>query len=96
MDCKSAEVTFLSLADELRRFRIFRRKVVPKWRQHRDKPLASISQRKDAEGIEDVRSAGDGGKQPVQVVLVDTSREEGDNSEEVAGVRAEIPEHQRG
>ena len=53
--------------------------MVPEWRQY-DESIASIHQGKGAEPVEDPHSVGDGGKQPVEIVLVDALREESDNS----------------
>ena len=74
---------------------MFGAKVVPKWRQHCHKSVASVRQRENAEGVEDLCSVGDGGEQPVQVVLVGALREEGDDAEKPSGIRAEFLEHRR-
>ena len=49
-----------------------------------------MCQRKDTEFIKHGSSVGDGREQPVEVVLVDALREEGDDAEEVAGIGAEF------
>ena len=67
--------------------------MVSEWRQHRDEAAASVCQRKDTELVQDVLSVGDGGEQPVEVVLGMTSREESKDCEEVTGIRAEFLEH---
>lgn len=72
---------------------IFWVKVVPERCQHRDETTASIRKEEDAELVENGRSIGNGGKKPVYVVLVDTLKEKGDHPEEIAGIRAEFPEH---
>ena len=64
-------------------------------RQHGSKVVASGRQRQEREFVEYDLPVGDGGKQPVEVVLVDALREEGDNSEEVTGVGAEVAERRR-
>ena len=69
--------------------------MVPEWRQHCHKSFASIRQGEDAECIEDVCSVGGGGEQPLEVVFVDALREEGNDSKEPSGVRAEFLEHWR-
>ena len=43
--------------------------------------------------VEDICSVGDGGKQPVNVVLVDALGEESDNRKEVASIGAKLLEH---
>ena len=52
-----------------------------------------MCQRKNAELVEDLRSVGDGWKQPVKVVLVNTLGEEGDDLEERSGIGAKFLEH---
>ena len=47
------------------------------------------------EPVEDASSVGDGREQPVDVVLVDSLREEGNNSKEIAGIRSKFLEHGR-
>ena len=71
-------------------------KIVSEWCQHHDEAIASIGQRKNAEFVESVPSVGDAGEQPLEIVLVDALREEGDDSEEVAGVGAEFLKRRRG
>jgi hypothetical protein len=70
--------------------------VISEWCQHRDGFVAPIRQGENAEFVEDGRRVGDVGKQPVEVVLVNTLWEEGDNSKELSGVGAKILEHRRG
>ena len=68
--------------------------MILEWREHRNEPAVPVCQRKDAKSVEDVvDSVGDGGKQPGNVALVDTLREEGDNSEKLPSIRAEFLEH---
>jgi hypothetical protein len=71
---------------------ILRSKIVSEGRQHGDEVGASICQRKGTKLVEDARSVGDRGKQPVEVVLVDALREECDNSEEFTGDGTEVAE----
>ena len=52
-----------------------------------------MCQRENAEIVEDFCSVGEGGKQPLEVVLVDALREEGDDSEKLSGIRPELLEH---
>ena len=61
-------------------------------------PLLSIRQGEDAEFVEHVWSIGDGWKQPVYVLFVDTLWEEGNDSQESSGIciRTEFLEHRRG
>ena len=54
-------------------------KVISKRGQHREETTAAICEGKDAELVEGGVCVGDGWKQPVGVVLVDTLREEGDD-----------------
>ena len=54
--------------------------MVPEWRQHRDEVAASVRQRKDTELVQDVLSVGDGGMQPVEVVLLRAAKGSGDDS----------------
>ena len=62
------------------------------WRQHRDETVALVRQRKNVESVEDVLSVWDDGEKPVDVVLVDPLREEGDDSDEVMRRGAEAME----
>ena len=64
--------------------------------KHRDEPVASIRQGKDAGLVEDASSVGDGREQPVEVALVNTLRVEGDDSEKTPGVRSKLFEHRGG
>ena len=54
--------------------------MVPEWRQHRDEVAASVRQRKDTELVQDVLSVGDGGVQPVEIVLLRAAKRSGDDS----------------
>jgi hypothetical protein len=67
--------------------------MVTERRQHCDKSVASVRQGKNAEFVEDERSIGDSRKQPAEVFLINTLREEGDNSEKPSGIRAKLLEH---
>jgi len=49
--------------------------------EHRGGFIGSIGHAKNAELVEDVCSVWDGRKQPFEVVLIDTLREEGDDCE---------------
>jgi len=49
-----------------------------------------MRQGKNTELVKDTCSVRDGGKQPAEVVLINTLREEGDNFENRSGVRAEF------
>src|ERR1700753_2013876 len=60
--------------------------------QHRDEAVDPMCQRKNTELIEDVLSVGDRGKQPVEVLLVDTLREKRDDSQKFPGIGAEFLE----
>ena len=96
IDRHSGEVAFLGRAEEWRRLWVLGTKIISEWCEHRDESIASVCQRKNAELVEEVRSVGDGGKQPVEVVLINTLREEGDNFEERPCVGAKLLEHQGG
>ena len=52
-----------------------------------------MRQGQDAELIEDVSSVRDGGKQPLEVILVNALREECNNSEEHSSIGSEFFEH---
>lgn len=67
--------------------------MISEWCQHHDETIAAVSQGKDAELVEDGRDGGDGRKQPVEVILLDSLREEGDNSEELSCVTTKPLEH---
>src|SRR5882762_7579239 len=71
-------------------------KMVSEWRKHRDEPVASIGQGKNAELVEDLNDVGDGGEKPVEVVLVDALWVEGDDFQKPSGTRAECLEQRRG
>jgi hypothetical protein len=71
---------------------IFGIKVVSDWCQHCDETVAPVRQRKNAESVEGVLSVGDGGEKPVEVIFVDTLREESNNFEEVTCIGAETME----
>ena len=66
--------------------------MVSGWCQHGDEVAASRCQRKKTKFVGYVLPVGNGGKQPVEVVLVDTSWEEGGYSKEVTGVRTQFGE----
>jgi len=51
---------------------------------------------KDVEPIKDHFPVGDGGKQPIEVVLINTLREESNDSKEIMCIRAKVLEHWRG
>ena len=84
IDHQPADVMVPDCAKERGRSWISRTKVVSDWRQHRNEAVAPISQRKNAEFIEDLLSVGDGWKKPVKIFLIDALREESNDSEEVA------------
>lgn len=67
--------------------------MVPEWRQHRDESITSVRHGEDAEVVEDVCCVEDSGEQPLEVFLVGTSGEEGDDSEKPPGVGAGFLEH---
>ena len=54
--------------------------MVSEWCEHRDRPVAPIRQRTDAELVDDVYSIGYCKKQPIGVVFIDTLREERDDA----------------
>ena len=64
---------------------ILRRKVIAKWGEHLDKAFASIRQGKNAKFVKYVFSVWNGRKEPVEVLLVDALRKEGDDSEKLPG-----------
>ena len=66
------------------------------WRKHCDESIVLMRQRKDVERVKDDGPVGDGREQPVEVVLIDSLREESDDLKEPPGVRAEFSEHRRG
>ena len=68
-------------------------KIISEWRQHRDESPAPIRQRKNAELVEDVGSVEDGREQPVEIVLIDALREEGDDFEERSCIGPKFLEH---
>ena len=70
-------------------------KVISERRQHRDESVAPICQRKDTGFVEDGSSVGDGGEQPIDVVLIDALREESDDTEEVTGAGTKFAECRR-
>ena len=84
---------FLGCTEQRRCVGILGRKVVSEWRKHRDKSVAPICERKDAEPVKDVGSVGDGRKKPVNIVLVDTLREESNDFKKRSGIGAEFLEH---
>ena len=67
--------------------------MVSEWCQHRDETVVPIGQGENAELVEDGLPVGSGRKQPVEVLLADPLREEGNDSEKLPGVRAELLEH---
>ena len=56
-------------------------------------PLLSIRQGEDAEFVEHVWPIGDGWKQPVYVLFVDTLWEEGNDPKDLSRIGAEFSEH---
>ena len=64
--------------------------------EHRDESVVPICQREDAEPVEGACSIGDGGKQLLEVVLVDALWEEGNNSKKRSGIGAKFLEHREG
>ena len=66
--------------------------VVPDRCQCGDEIFASRGQRKNTEFVDDVLSIGNGGEQPVEVVLVNALGEKRDDFKEVTGMRAEFEE----
>ena len=75
---------------------ILRTKVISKWGQHRDESIASICQGENAEIVEHVRCVGVGREQPINVLFVNALREEGEDSEKLFCVGAELLEHRGG
>ena len=55
-----------------------------------------MCQGEDAEFVKHIWNVGDGRKQPVEVVLVDTLGEEGNDSKKASGVRAKVLERRGG
>ena len=72
---------------------IFGAEVVSDWGQHCDKAAVPVRQRKNKEFVKNVLSVGDGGKKPVDVILVDALGEKCDDSEEVTRVGAEAAKY---
>ena len=89
------EVMLFGRVEEWNRHRILGEKVITDWGQHCDEAVVSICQRENAKPVEHVLPAGNRRKQPVDVVLVDTLREERNDSEKVAGVGTKFLKHQR-
>src|ERR1700753_826903 len=83
----------LCCTEEWGRFRILGVEIVSNWCQHRNEAIVPIRQRENAELVEHVLSVRDRGEKPVQIFLVYALREEGDDSEEVTSVGAEVAEH---
>ena len=79
--------------EEGRRHGIHRVKMISECCQHCDKSISSKCQRKDVEFVKDVCSIRDGRKQPVEVVLINTLREEGNDLKKPLGIRAKFLEH---
>ena len=61
--------------------------------EHCNETVTPLHQRKDADFVEENSFVGDRGKQPVEVVLVDTLREEGNDTEDTASIETKILEH---
>jgi len=90
------EVKFPGRAEEWKRLWILGSKIISERCEHCDESVGSMRQGKNAEFVEEVCSVGNSGKQPVDFVLIDTLREEGDDSEQRSGVRAKFLEHRGG
>ena len=71
-------------------------KIVLEGCQHRDESVTPICQGKNAEVVEDICSVGDCREQPIEVVLINSLREECDDSEKPSGVGAEFLKHRGG
>ena len=67
--------------------------VVSEGDQHCDEAVAPVREGENAEFVEDGGYIGDGREQPVEVTLIDTLREEGNDSKKVSRVRAKPFEH---
>jgi len=89
---QSAEVIILVCAKERRGHWILGAEIVPEWREHRDEPVVSICQGKNAERIEGVCDIGDSGEQPANIIFVDALGQEGNDSEKRSCIRAELLE----
>ena len=87
---------YFGCTEERGRFWILGGKIVSERREHRYESIVPIRQGKDAELIEYIGSVPDRGKQPFNVVLIDTLREEGDHSQKRSGVRTKVLEQGRG
>ena len=68
-------------------------KVVSEWCKHCDKSIALVCQGKETKFVKEDPSVGDGGKQPVNVVFINTLREKSNNTEEVTSIGAKFMEH---
>ena len=65
-------------------------------RQRGKEAVVSMSDRRNAEPVEDALPVGNGRKQPVEVIPVDALGEESSHPQEVTGLRAVIAEGWRG
>jgi hypothetical protein len=61
-------------------------------RQHCEKAVVPVCQRKETELVKDVLLLGDCGKKPVEVLLVDALGKESDNFKEVAYIGSKCEE----
>ena len=66
--------------------------MVSDWCQHGDEIVALRGQGKNTEFVEDFLSIGNGGEQPVEVILVNTLGEKCNDPKEVTGMRTKLAE----
>jgi len=69
--------------------------IISEWHQHRSESVALICQGEGVEFVEHVWSTGDGRKQPVYVLFIDTLEEGGKDPQETSGIGTEFLEHRR-
>ena len=63
-------------------------KIISEWGKHCDEIAAAVCERENTELVEGGVYIGDGWKKPVEVVLVDTLREERNHTEKLSGIVA--------
>jgi len=70
--------------------------VISERRQHCDEPIASVCKGENAKCVERAWSAGDGWKQPTNILFIDNLWEEGNDAEKPSSIGPKVPEHRRG
>src|SRR5712671_5078249 len=96
IDRQPGKVTVLGLAQKRGRLWILRPEMISERCQHCHELVAPIRQREHAEAVDDGCYVGEGWKQPLQIALVDTTRQEGDDSKQFSPVGSQFLEHRRG